>query len=43
MAGYQAAQQDSISMMHPGVLLEDTAFTHDLMLDEVLNMWHHRP
>ncbi|MBU5352334.1 AraC family transcriptional regulator [Paenibacillus barcinonensis] len=39
----RAAQQDSISMMHPGVLLEDTAFTHDLMLDEVLNMWHHRP
>lgn len=39
----KAAQQGSISMMHPGVLLEDTAFTHDLMLDEVLNMWHHRP
>ncbi|MBB6022646.1 AraC-like DNA-binding protein/ABC-type hemin transport system substrate-binding protein [Paenibacillus sp. JGP012] len=39
----KAAKEGSIRMMHSGVLLEYTAFTHDLMLDEVLDLWQHRP
>lgn len=39
----KAVQQGCIGMMHSGVLLECTAFTHELMLDEVLNLWQHCP
>ncbi|MGQ8872952.1 AraC family transcriptional regulator [Paenibacillus sp. TSA_86.1] len=39
----KAAQNKRIDMLIPGVLLDGTAFTHELMLDEVLKLWQHRP
>jgi AraC-like DNA-binding protein len=39
----KAAQNECIDMLIPGVLLDYTAFTHELMLDEVLKLWQHRP
>ena len=39
----KAAQNDCVDMLAPSVLLDYTAFTHELMLDEVLKLWQHRP
>lgn len=39
----KAAQNDCIDMLIPSVLLDYTAFTHELMLDEVLKLWRYRP
>ncbi|WP_161557003.1 AraC family transcriptional regulator [Paenibacillus amylolyticus] len=39
----KAAQNDGIDTLIPSVLLDYTAFTHELMLDEVLKLWRHRP
>ncbi|WP_434750615.1 AraC family transcriptional regulator [Paenibacillus amylolyticus] len=41
--GTKAVQNKRIDMLIPGVLLDYTAFTHELMLDEVLKLWQHRP
>lgn len=38
-----AVQTGSVDMLIPSVLLDYTAFTHELMLDEVLKLWQHRP
>ncbi|MEC0127648.1 AraC family transcriptional regulator [Paenibacillus pabuli] len=38
-----AVQNGCIDILMPSVLLDYTAFTHELMLDEVLKIWQDRP
>ncbi|MGD0035081.1 AraC family transcriptional regulator [Paenibacillus illinoisensis] len=38
-----AVQNGCIDILMPGVLLDYTAFTHELMLDEILKLWQDRP
>lgn len=39
----KAVQNGCIDILMPSVLLDYTAFTHELMLDEILKLWQDRP